>query len=448
MPKLSGLCVLLFLLLSGNLAIGQHARNKVSPPSPESLRDALAAIQEDPLRESDPAGFAKKLRRKISDYAPGTGHYALLMCLADANESLGQAQDCLSTLDQIERHYDVAPIELYMPVFRRLLKQKKDRAGKVEIAARCLALFDTSLASEDFAHARTLASIGRAAARKAKVGWLKRATKKCEELHGHFARLHDSPTTKALRAVADFHLHRRDWNAARPILSRLGPDLEAACNADADKPSESGDCLALSAKWRRIASHEHASMFRQRLLDRAAHWLEAARHASRDDAQRLDLERRIEQFLADREPERKPTLLASLRETDSVVGYAELEKGDELDGKVEFDGKPIRAGLFTHPADDAALTHVGYAFGDKYGSLHGSVALADSGAPFGSELEFEIAGDGRTLWTSPRIDRTHIGSAVDFHVDVSGMHRIELRVRCMGSSRSAHAVWIAPRARK
>ena len=55
-----------------------------------------------------------------------------------------------------------------------------------------------------------------------------------------------------------------------------------------------------------------------------------------------------------------------------------------------------------------------------------------------------MRGDGRSLWRSEPIDRRAVGAAVDVDVDVFGVRWLELRVHCMGSQRSAHAVWIDP----
>ena len=134
-----------------------------------------------------------------------------------------------------------------------------------------------------------------------------------------------------------------------------------------------------------------------------------------------------------------------LKEVEVHVAFGELGKGNHLGHggeKIRFANAVIERGLSTHPGDNQP-SMVAYAVNRRFTSLHGRVGVNDSA--FGgakSPLVFEIHGDGLSLWRSRPITRN--GDAAWFHVDVKQFGRLELRVRCLGTPHSAHAIWLDP----
>lgn len=435
-------------LLAALIADAGTAQAKVAPPDRATLARTLAAIQKDPLRRSDPSAYLAKLQRKLGEFEPGPGHYAVLLSTAETAETLGEMSQLLATLDRIATTYDVPPIRVYRKPFERLLKRLKSKAPHAgEIAKRCIVLFDTSLAGRKLDDAAAFYETQNRAAKKSSVAWLKKAARYSGVLLAAFRKVANKPDANAYRTAASFYLNRDDWPAACELLAKLGEgELDIACKKEFAKPTGNQAYSQLADAWRSAARNKKLAMFRQRFLNRAMHWLRKARDGATEDVQRIEIDRTLESLRKDRHAKRaKRNYLAKLREDLAIIGYDRLIKGKELArGDMRFAAQPIENGLFTHPTHNLVPTRVGYTIKGRYESVHGTVALADSGAPFPSQAEFELYGDGRRIWRSPRVDRSHIGRAFDMHMDIGRIHWLELRVRIHGSARSAHTVWLAP----
>lgn len=122
----------------------------------------------------------------------------------------------------------------------------------------------------------------------------------------------------------------------------------------------------------------------------------------------------------------------------------------ENEGAVEFlsdyhgkvDGAEFAHCVFLHPrtnGDARKSIEVGRA--DL--RFQSGVALDDNvGSQIETALLFQLVGDGSVLWQSEPVERPRIVQYCS--VSVVGIKKLELVVKCPGSDRSAHALWVEP----
>lgn len=80
---------------------------------------------------------------------------------------------------------------------------------------------------------------------------------------------------------------------------------------------------------------------------------------------------------------------------------------------------------------------------DEYRTFHFRAGLRhDSEEDSASPMRFAIFGDGRLLWVSDKLQQR--GDTDDCVCDVTGVRRLELRVRCTGGNGYAWGIWIDP----
>jgi NPCBM/NEW2 domain len=95
-----------------------------------------------------------------------------------------------------------------------------------------------------------------------------------------------------------------------------------------------------------------------------------------------------------------------------------------------------------HPPGRGASS-VKYRLGRHATTLEAAVAVNDTGDLFFGAPEFEVFGDGKSLWKSMPIKAK--GTPQSFRISVEGVDVLELRVSfSRGLSTGAHAVWIDP----
>jgi hypothetical protein len=131
--------------------------------------------------------------------------------------------------------------------------------------------------------------------------------------------------------------------------------------------------------------------------------------------------------------------LVDLREREQR-SYS-FEKGE----KYSVNGEKVPHGLLLHPFDNAPA-YVVYDLKRGYSRFKAKVGVSDSanaGTGSKSPLSFSVAGDGKTLWESKRVQKRGDFDSCDIPLD--SIRQITLQVHCFGSSYCAHAVWVEPR---
>ncbi len=145
-------------------------------------------------------------------------------------------------------------------------------------------------------------------------------------------------------------------------------------------------------------------------------------------------------------PPSRPLYLSDLPEEDVSVGRGQFGKGGSLgyDNRlITVRGTVMSQGLSMHPPANGS-SHVRYEVRGNFRSLSGTVAINDTGVgKVAVGQVFVVKGDGRTLWESrPVWTKAHEQA---FAIDLTGVHRLELEVRCPGKNDNAHAVWCDPK---
>jgi hypothetical protein len=109
--------------------------------------------------------------------------------------------------------------------------------------------------------------------------------------------------------------------------------------------------------------------------------------------------------------------LTSLKPDSAKVGWGRpaFNRVPDRVPLLESAGQIFETGIYAH----APARHV-YQTGKKWKRLTGKAGLASG---HGGTVEFEIKGDGRTLWKSPVVKSDRL---VEFDVDLSGVSTLEL----------------------
>jgi hypothetical protein len=135
--------------------------------------------------------------------------------------------------------------------------------------------------------------------------------------------------------------------------------------------------------------------------------------------------------------------LTELPEREVVVHGGKIGKNGSLGfskDKVVLKGQESVKSLATHPSQ-AGVVHLRYDLNGQYRTLTGTATVNDTAKKTHSPLVFMVKGDGKTLWESKPIRSP---DAEPFKLDVSGVQRLELEIKCSGSNHGAHAVWGEP----
>lgn len=96
--------------------------------------------------------------------------------------------------------------------------------------------------------------------------------------------------------------------------------------------------------------------------------------------------------------------------------------------------------VLSHPVNETTPSRGVYNINGKYQLLVGAVGIEDS-ATTASPQVFWVLGDGKELWkSSPVSPQSKKGE--DFRIDVSGVQKLELLTRSLGSHWAANNIWI------
>jgi hypothetical protein len=142
----------------------------------------------------------------------------------------------------------------------------------------------------------------------------------------------------------------------------------------------------------------------------------------------------------------QPKYLVDMTELEFKIGVPGWNLGKGLMGNgptpIVVSGKKYPRGLSTTPPG-GGFCGVKYRIDKDMNAFSASVALDDSSGPR-NPVTFEVLGDGRSLWTSKRIQTK--GEKQECSVAIKGVSILELRTICNGpDSYGCHAVWLDPR---
>ena len=109
--------------------------------------------------------------------------------------------------------------------------------------------------------------------------------------------------------------------------------------------------------------------------------------------------------------------LTHFKPTSATVGWGEpiYDRVPEEAMLLDAGGQIFETGIYAH----APSSHA-YELGKKWTTLSGSVGLASG---HNGAVQFEIKGDGKSLWKSPVV---YSDKTVDFEVEVKGVQNVEL----------------------
>lgn len=228
-------------------------------------------------------------------------------------------------------------------------------------------------------------------------------------------------------------LVEKDWLRGLPWLARAeSVDLRALALLDASSPSDAWQVASVGDGWWDFAEASSGSARDDLMVRAASQYARCLRGLT--GAERARLEKRIAQCL----PRPEGTPLYLLRETQ----VSRVWPDDNLRRQVIWRGEEAAWGLWMCPYTNES-SRAAFALAKEYRRLTGTAAIADtSGGLAATPMSFKIVGDGRTLWTSPPLEKLSAGEPFD--VSVAGIDRLELVVECPGSYEHCHAVWIDP----
>ncbi|WP_045235245.1 NPCBM/NEW2 domain-containing protein, partial [Deinococcus pimensis] len=136
--------------------------------------------------------------------------------------------------------------------------------------------------------------------------------------------------------------------------------------------------------------------------------------------------------------------LSDLTPTSATNAWGPIEKDQSNGEQAQGDGRPLTVRGTTTPKGLGvhAASTVTYTLGAQCTTLTGSVGIDDETKGRGSAV-FSLQGDGRTLYTSPKVTGT--SAAVSFNVDVTGVQTLKLIVTDGGDGIDYdHADWLDP----
>lgn len=135
--------------------------------------------------------------------------------------------------------------------------------------------------------------------------------------------------------------------------------------------------------------------------------------------------------------------LSDLSMMDVKSGDWPVTQGETGNGKkITVYRKHYPNGIGMHPPAHGEYASATFQLDKKAAVFASDVSLNDGHAPVTGKAVFEVYGDGKKLWESKPISTITPEYGV---VNVSGVDKLELRVRVQGNSHGLNAVWMNPR---
>jgi hypothetical protein len=117
-------------------------------------------------------------------------------------------------------------------------------------------------------------------------------------------------------------------------------------------------------------------------------------------------------------------------------------EGDFAHSRIFVNGNMMIRSMGLPLEQPETLSSVKYRLDRKFKAFSSRVAVDDATGKVVTPLEFEVLGDGKSLWQSKLIKTT--GVVEQCQVDITGVDLLELRVRSRKPQAGADPVWIEP----
>jgi len=444
-PLLLSIAILLTVLFSVSaLDAGDH-------PVPVALELEEA---EKRVKEAFEAQYAKRkpndrveLAKNLLETAMETRgdlptRYVLLRESSDVAARSGAFRLTMSTIDELERTFDVDPLAVRLDALTKLTRSAKIPLAHAYVAGAAMELFDRALRKIDFDTAKKAHSLATKSGRKSKDAWIqenlgrrsstllwvKKTSRKLEAAATKLAE--DSEDGEANRRIGEFLCFLvGDWDEGLAHLEQSDDEkLAKIASVDASRPPNTDRQVALGLAWAKWAKARRSSeaAIRDAAYARARRWLlEAKKEASGLAAKEVEntLLEIPEIPLIELEPKRV------------VIDTKALNKRSGRLYRLRS-----RQSLMAHPPAKGKAK-VAYLIGGGFARFEAVVAFSDSAKKPRSHLVFEVWGDNKRLWRSKKI-RKHMSQSCD--IDIRGVRFLELYTFCPGWSDYAHGTWFDP----
>ena len=446
---------------------------KPAVPSAAAREKAGAEIRKvfDLDAVSDVAAKAKLARELLAaalDTADDpASQYVMLRMVRDTAATHGDYAAAERAIDEMSQRFEVDVIAMRSEAVVQALAAKKIPTGhRKRIVRDALRVVQECHKADRYEHAKKSISAALKAATSLRDKPLLVDTRRLRDAGKVLARQYEAvrpafetlkikPTDPAANTTAGKYLCyvKADWKRGLAMLAQgndaLLKDLATREQRGVTKLNEQ---IALADEWWKIAENQpshsqsplraHAAGEYRKALPRltglgrakvvkrlAAHDAFVANDRSKKGA--------IQEVFLDDVKEEK-------FRTHSADGWT-LGKHGRIHGKtsprVSLRGVTTKHALSMHPRNKST-SYVIYRLRGVCETFRATVGISGDPHPR-SPLTFVVHGDGKILWKSPPVQGPN--SAVECSVDVRGIDRFMLEVRCPGHHFGAHAVWFNPR---
>jgi len=237
-------------------------------------------------------------------------------------------------------------------------------------------------------------------------------------------------------------LTRSEWGRGLPLLA-LGSDasLRSLAVLELSQPTDPNQQMELGRRWSEYAETLKGTDQVSPQVRAYGWYRRAATHPQVAEAKKALAEQKLAGL--GRGLAKRAVSLTTQFKTDIVVnpltGFTENGTRVTPQGAspILVQNRPVRSAVHMFPPDEGS-SHVSYWLFKQFRVFEGFAAVGDGG-DLQTTLTFRIHGDGRVLWER---DLTQSGETQPFHIDVTGITKLELEVHCGSSSSGARATWI------
>jgi len=136
--------------------------------------------------------------------------------------------------------------------------------------------------------------------------------------------------------------------------------------------------------------------------------------------------------------------LADLEPVEEIVMRKFPRGQDWMGAPIQALGTPAPKSILAHPVTTGSPSRLIYKLPPGTQVVSGRCGIGPnvSKGPVAGPLTFVVLADGREIWRSMAIQQQH--ALQDFHLAVTGVQLLELRVECPGSYMHAQSIWYEP----
>jgi hypothetical protein len=452
------------------VAVTKQARPAVPPD--EVLKKADAEIREIfDFKTATDLESRKKLVAKIRSTALETttdpvGQYAMLRMARDLSVHLGDYAAAEQTINEMSERFDIDTFDMRSKAIIRAMTARVSGEQRGKVARAGLALAKEFHQADRYKEAATIiTAVGRAASRvkdKQLVADARQLAiesramaKQYVSVQRAMETLKTTPDDPAANTSVGKYLCfvKGNWKRGLAVLAK-GDDanLKELASKEKGGTEDAKEQVGLADAWWEIGKKKANQSYRE-ILPHAADWYRKALPQLTGLA-KAKVEKRLEAieesvasngtlttvieevFLDDVQEESYRTSTYNGLTLDKH-GWFNKEKGM----RVMLGGVTYKHALSMHPSNNST-SYVTYRLKGGCETFHATAGNSNS-KPTETPLVFVVYGDGKILWKSPPIQDPK--TSAQCKVNVRGVARLMLEVRCPGSANRAWAVWFNPR---